>query len=299
MGLLVASPLPALFGGDTRSRPLADWRRCKSAKMASTSKLNGADRSSRIRRTCKTIGSSHIISVSHQGLGRTDHRHTQPRLITHHGHSSRDLGVGQVAAIPREEVIDVVDRCYGDMSCIADGVRRNRSACQDCPGQRLGLSRNLKKWKISKHAHPLSNLLWITGRRFIDDNLGNETPELSSAITPPILGCLLVCSNKEIATRTSHQVTDERRFQVDGFQGLLQWQDASFLKAGGQSFHAISGGQPASRSAVITRQRDVSVDRVARTRWAIARNRPAALSISAYLEPRGAAPNSRSMYSTS
>jgi hypothetical protein len=122
-----------------------------------------------------------------------------------------------VLAIPGQHEIDLLDRGHGDMRRIANGTRRKQAAGHDGLRQRLGFFRDFENLQVADHSQSLLDLCRVTDGGFIDDHLRDVAVKGSSPFRLPILRRLLVSGNNKVAARTSYQVTDERRFQVNGF----------------------------------------------------------------------------------
>src|SRR5438132_1812143 len=188
-----------------------------SSKIASMSKLNFAASISRVRWTSATMVSSHMTLVSHKFFRCTDDWHLAAQLLTHHCYSPRDLCVCQVLAIPGKQIVNRVYRRHGNVCSVANDVRRKDTSSHDGLRQRIGVIGDRQSRQPFDDREPLLNFRRIADRGLVDDDLGDRAVKLATSIRPPFLCGLLVACDNYVATGTSDQVADERRFQVDRF----------------------------------------------------------------------------------
>ena len=92
--------------------------------------------------------------LSHKFFGRTDNRHPITQLLADCFDSPHDLRVGQVLAVPGEQVIEFVNRSHGDMRRVARGLRWNRTVCQNGLSQRFLYLGNIKHIELTQNRQP-------------------------------------------------------------------------------------------------------------------------------------------------
>jgi len=169
----------------------------KSANILCTSKLNCLASCSRTSLTSETIGSSHIELLPHQFFWSANDRHTISLPVTDNCRPSDYLSVGEVFAVPCQNVVHIVDCGNCDMSGIPDCIGRNGTAGYDCCCKRFSLFGDLKYRKIADDCHPCFRLFRVSSRCLIKHDLRNEAFEIGTSLEPPILcGLLMSCNNK-------------------------------------------------------------------------------------------------------
>lgn len=102
---------------------------------------------------------------------------------------------------------------YRNMSGITNGMGRQYARSHDRLGQQFGVLRHFKSGQAAKNCESLLNLHWIASGDFIEDDLRDANHKCAPSIRPPFLRRLLVCSDKQVSTGKSNQITDERCFQ--------------------------------------------------------------------------------------
>lgn len=104
-----------LGGNDTTLRPPRCCSSRRASQIASRSYPYFAAWRWRTRRTSSTTGSFHMVSFSHQFLGRADDWDTVAVLVSNRRHDVSNRGVGDVLAVPGEEVVHAMDGCQSDV----------------------------------------------------------------------------------------------------------------------------------------------------------------------------------------
>src|SRR4051812_13508029 len=103
------------------------------------------------------------------------------------------------------------------MCGVRESVRRKDAGSHDSPSQRFSGFRDLKGRQAADDRESLLYFRWIADGGFVNDDLGDRALKLATSIRPPFLRGLLVARDNYVTTGTSHQVADERRFQVNRF----------------------------------------------------------------------------------
>jgi len=127
--------LSFFFGtNDTTLRVDRPCRFFDARRMALTSKLYLAARSSRTRRTSSTMGSLSINLFSHEFFRCADDRAVIPMLPTDQGKCPGIGRVRNVHAIPSHQKIHSMHRCNRDMGRVRSGLARDFAGRQDAGG---------------------------------------------------------------------------------------------------------------------------------------------------------------------
>ena len=119
------------FGGRvTDLRPDSACRLRKSSIMARTSPLNCREYSSRMRQISEMIGSGAIV-VTHELIGSANNGHWISVTVTYIVNNRLIRCVGNMRAVPREQVVDTVNNAYCNMCRIRQcSIRESQTVDQ-------------------------------------------------------------------------------------------------------------------------------------------------------------------------
>src|SRR4051812_7441586 len=106
------------------------------------------------------------------------------------------------------------------MGGVRKSVQRKDAGSHDGLRQGLGVLRDIKGRQASDDRESLLYFRGIADRGFVNDDLGDRALKLATSIRPPFLCGVLMPRDNYVTTGTSHQVADERCFQVDRFHTL-------------------------------------------------------------------------------
>ena len=81
--------------------------------------------------------------------------------ITHDLNSPGDLSIGQMLAIPRQQIFYTMDGCHGDVRCIADSLFGKHSGIHDRLRQFFRVSRCRQDFKWPHETESLLDFRFI------------------------------------------------------------------------------------------------------------------------------------------
>jgi hypothetical protein len=154
--------------------------------------------------------------ISQQLLRCADYRRLKACLTTNALDIRPHGWIRDVLAVPCQLVLYTVYGRNGNMQCVNRRFLRQWHSSNQCVGQCVGFTRQLKKRNsLQIHASFLCRNR-VTLGAFIHNKTGDEDLETLSLTIPPISRCLLVRCNSQHSTHTHRQIPDDRCFQIDG-----------------------------------------------------------------------------------
>ena len=154
------------------------------------------------------------LLFSHQFFGRAQARHLVPILFNDTPYGPVQFGIGDVAAVPGQQVLTAVNGGDRDVSSIACRFARDRPFRDQVLGQFQYLATDRQYRNLSKEFQALTSEQGVSSSYFLNHKLRNLQLELGAARFPPIARNLLMGGDQEIAARPSDQIARNRRFEV-------------------------------------------------------------------------------------
>lgn len=148
-------------------------------------------------------------------LGRADEGHREAQPFNQSGHSREELGIGDVRAVPGQEVVDAVDGSDSDVKGVRQGLGRKKVLRDDIEAELLRRLRQLENGDVGQQSHSARDGLRVAPAGFLDDERGHEKLEVPLARPPPVLSYLLVPGNDEVSRRSRGEVADDGCFEVN------------------------------------------------------------------------------------
>jgi len=129
----------------------------------------------------------------HQIQGRHKSRHGQPEAGVRDFDMALLVGVGQMSAVPCQQVVNGVERGVGEMGCIALSIRRHDAMPDVVLGDFLDASIERKLMQVAQHADHCTGFSVGRGGCFEDDRGGCHQLVVCALAVPPLSGCLTPC----------------------------------------------------------------------------------------------------------
>jgi CxxC motif-containing protein (DUF1111 family) len=124
------------------------------------------------------------------------------------------FGVGDVAAVPRQQVLATVNGGDRNVSSIAGRLAQDRPFRDQVLGQFEYLATERQSWYISREFQTVAGEKGVSCSYFLSHKLRNVQLELGAARSPPIARNLLMGGDQEIAVRPPDQIARNRCFDV-------------------------------------------------------------------------------------
>lgn len=129
------------------------------------------------------------------------------------------MRVGDMRAIPSQQILDAVDRCNSDMVSVHLGLGRQGATLDERFAERSNFLGRLQLHDTLQRGKTTLRGFGVTETGLGDDKLGNNQIELGTLRLPPFDRRALVGHRSKIVARTRRQVTNDRRFDIYlGFQ---------------------------------------------------------------------------------
>ncbi len=203
-------------GWRTTGQSPAESRVRRSATIARMSKPCDRAYASRTARTSRSTSSSTIaLTLRRQLLRCANQRRLVPGCPAHRLYLRTQRHVGDMSAIPRQQVLHSMDSRCGDVKRVRRGLFRQRHAAHQRFRQLRYLSLLLQEKEAPQGSQPIRSGLRIARLAF----LHNQTRQIQVEpvpTRPPLAGDLLMRRPYQVSAWPSCQVAGDRRLDVNG-----------------------------------------------------------------------------------
>lgn len=155
-----------------------------------------------------------IIAEKRFRCANNRNRNAQPR---ENGMDPRkDLGIRDVLAVPRQEILYAMVGHRRDVQCIDLSLRRQNSGRHDLTGDPRNLGIVRQKRNAIQCAQAVARERRISRGCLVNHVLGDNQLVVLSIMIPPAVSEQLSRSSDELGAGSLPQVADDRRLDVDG-----------------------------------------------------------------------------------
>jgi hypothetical protein len=165
--------------------------------------------------------SSFILLTSQQFLWCADNRQEQPPLFEIFSDTFLNHEIRDVAIIPCEQKIHVMQSGNGDMEGIFKRFGGNEVLRDQSLGKSNHLFRHREYIQSLKRSQPPARCISIASRAFLPDGWGNQEFILKTPFPPRLRKLLVGCPDNRLAG-ASCQVTDDGCFNVNPYVSSFQ-----------------------------------------------------------------------------
>ncbi len=193
---------------------------CKAETMASRSYPYFCANASRLRQTSSRI--SFFMVADLQEFERGAYLRTDVSILCAYRPNHR-LGnrIVNMAAIPRQQDIDAVNRCHCNVKCIGFRLVGQSPSLHQDSGKITNLVGYLQFRDGLETTRPLSGCLRITGGRLGQNQSRGIKLKAKAILLPPGVCRLLTRCDKQIATRFARQIAHDRCFDIDSPHAVI------------------------------------------------------------------------------
>ncbi len=129
----------------------------------------------------------------------------------------QDLRVGQMTAIPGEEVVGGNGGGNGQVHGVASGFGRQATCGEEEAGQFLGVGADRCARECGQERQSAPDLFWVPPAGFDHDFLGGQAGKARATPLPPVSRYLLVGRCDQVTARIGHQIANNARLNVNSF----------------------------------------------------------------------------------
>jgi hypothetical protein len=123
-------------------------------------------------------------------------------------------GIGDMRAIPCDQVIHTMDRGHSDMQGVYLGIWGQWYMREQGLSQMLDSVGDVQLGEVCQHGQASCGSLWITGAGFLNNKLRDVEIKIPTMVMPPIVRHLLVGCRDQITAWPCSEVAGNRGFKI-------------------------------------------------------------------------------------